>query len=83
MLALTGNTAPYMLYAYVRIKGIQRKAAESLDAVETGSSSGEVNIILQEIEEVALAKHIMRFEEILKEIEQDLYPNKVVYFECL
>ncbi len=27
MLALTGNTAPYMLYAYVRIASIKRKAA--------------------------------------------------------
>jgi arginyl-tRNA synthetase len=25
MLALQGNTAPYMLYAYVRVQGISRK----------------------------------------------------------
>ncbi|KAJ1433816.1 tRNA synthetases class I (R)-domain-containing protein, partial [Ochromonadaceae sp. CCMP2298] len=30
MLSLSGNTAPYMLYAYVRILGIQRRAAEEL-----------------------------------------------------
>lgn len=30
MLSLTGNTAPYMMYAYVRIRGIQRKALESI-----------------------------------------------------
>lgn len=30
MLSLQGNTAPYMLYAYVRIQGIKRKAGEVL-----------------------------------------------------
>ena len=30
MLSLSGNTAPYMMYAYARIRGIQRRAAESL-----------------------------------------------------
>ena len=29
MLSLSGNTAPYMLYAYARIQGIRRKVAES------------------------------------------------------
>jgi arginyl-tRNA synthetase len=74
MLSLSGNTAPYMLYAYVRIKGIQRKAAASLD-VETVSSVA--SFVLQEPDEIALAKHILRFGEILREIEIDLYPNKV------
>ena len=29
MLSLSGNTAPYMLYAYARIQGIRRKVSES------------------------------------------------------
>ena len=30
MLALQGNTAPYLLYAYARIKSIFRKASETI-----------------------------------------------------
>eukprot|EP00614_Pseudopedinella_elastica_P021045 CAMPEP_0172618934 /NCGR_PEP_ID=MMETSP1068-20121228/88156_1 /TAXON_ID=35684 /ORGANISM="Pseudopedinella elastica, Strain CCMP716" /LENGTH=31 /DNA_ID= /DNA_START= /DNA_END= /DNA_ORIENTATION= len=30
MLPLIVNSAPYMLYAYARLQGIRRKAAESL-----------------------------------------------------
>lgn len=78
MLSLQGNTAPYMLYAYVRIKGIQRRAAESLSAEAAGGEvKGPYSIELVSPEEVALGKHIMRFDEVLREIEQDLYPNKV------
>lgn len=60
-----------MLYAYVRIKGIQRRAAESL------SSEAVERLLLNQIEEIYLAKHILRFAEVLNEIEIDLYPNKV------
>lgn len=31
ILAMQGNTAPYMLYAYTRVRSIHRKAAERLD----------------------------------------------------
>ena len=83
MLSLTGNTAPYMLYAYVRIKGIQRKAVESLTStsseggIMTEIKNSDVLISWKEPEELALAKHMMRFQEVLREIESDLYPNKV------
>eukprot|EP00639_Heterosigma_akashiwo_P008919 CAMPEP_0194601532 /NCGR_PEP_ID=MMETSP0292-20121207/29067_1 /TAXON_ID=39354 /ORGANISM="Heterosigma akashiwo, Strain CCMP2393" /LENGTH=603 /DNA_ID=CAMNT_0039463515 /DNA_START=210 /DNA_END=2022 /DNA_ORIENTATION=+ len=71
MLALQGNTAPYMLYAYVRVKGIQRKALEGLDA------SADADIILQEPQELSLAKKLLKFPEIVEEVEADLYPNKL------
>mmetsp|Transcript_26193 Transcript_26193/g.33958 ORF Transcript_26193/g.33958 Transcript_26193/m.33958 type:complete len:658 (+) Transcript_26193:86-2059(+) len=72
MLALTGNTAPYMLYAYVRIRGIQRKASEGMEF-----SPEDTNLILKEAAEVTLAKKIIKFPEILEELEADLYPNKL------
>jgi arginyl-tRNA synthetase len=37
MLSLQGNTAPYMLYAYARIRGIQRKALTQLLASSLSS----------------------------------------------
>lgn len=71
-----------MLYAYVRIKGIQRKAVESLHASPSSGAeeiNSDITISLKQPEELALAKHMMRFQEILREIESDLYPNKVTH----
>jgi len=45
MLALQGNTAPYMLYAFVRVQGIYRKGGES------GAIQGEVAFRLVETQE--------------------------------
>ena len=45
MLALQGNTAPYMLYAFVRVQGIYRKSRATLDTpspVPTGEGRCEV-----------------------------------------
>jgi len=53
MLALQGNTAPYLQYAYVRIRSIFRKAGVS---VEPGTP-----IILQEPAELELAKFLLKF----------------------
>jgi arginyl-tRNA synthetase len=79
MLALSGNTAPYMLYAYVRIRGIQRKAAAQLDrtSAETASALCPAMFQLQDAAEVALAKHLLRFEDVLAAVGQDLLPSKV------
>jgi arginyl-tRNA synthetase len=44
MLSLTGNTAPYMLYAYARIQGIQRKATESLKISGFASNYGSITL---------------------------------------
>jgi arginyl-tRNA synthetase len=41
MLSLTGNTAPYMLYAYARIQGISRKALVGMsDSDDSNSAIG-------------------------------------------
>lgn len=78
MLALSGNTAPYMLYAYVRIRGIQRRAAAECTQDENageGSTEG-VPLQLREVEEVALAKHLIRLHEVLATVGADLHPHK-------
>eukprot|EP00640_Fibrocapsa_japonica_P000780 CAMPEP_0113946764 /NCGR_PEP_ID=MMETSP1339-20121228/60012_1 /TAXON_ID=94617 /ORGANISM="Fibrocapsa japonica" /LENGTH=600 /DNA_ID=CAMNT_0000953003 /DNA_START=163 /DNA_END=1965 /DNA_ORIENTATION=+ /assembly_acc=CAM_ASM_000762 len=71
MLSLTGNTAPYMLYAYVRVKGIQRKGAEAVGDFTGG------DIVLQEESEINLARKLLRLPEVLAELESDLYPHKL------
>ena len=73
MLSLAGNTAPYMLYAYARIEGIRRKAAESTQSMQ----QGDIHFALAMPEELALAKLLIKFEDVLREVEKDLYPSKV------
>jgi arginyl-tRNA synthetase len=66
MLALQGNTAPYLLYAYARIKSIFRKA-------EGGKRKTE--IILAAPEEITLAKHLLNFGITLEAIAEEYRPN--------
>ena len=66
MLALQGNTAPYLQYAYARIKSIFRKA-------EIGERKAE--IILAAPEEFALAKHLLNFGITLEAVADELRPN--------
>jgi arginyl-tRNA synthetase len=56
MLALNGNTAPYMLYAYARIQGINRKLSQ--DNVKFDAP-------LKHKAEIALAKHLLKFPDVL------------------
>lgn len=65
MLALSGNTAPYMLYAYARIAGIQRKAAAGTRDV---AASGAAPILLGTAEEKALAMHLARLAEVVDQV---------------
>ena len=75
MLSLSGNTAPYMLYAFARIQGIKRKASESLNVDLDGV--GWKSILFTKPEELALAKALLKLDDILREIETELYPNKL------
>ena len=75
MLALQGNTAPYMLYAYVRIQGISRKG--QIDFQNLGS---DIKILLQEETEFALARHLLQLDEIVEQVSQDLMPNRLCQY---
>ncbi len=72
MLALQGNTAPYMLYAYVRVQGISRKGGVDFEALGADSP-----IVLQDESEFALAKSLLQFDEVLSAVEADLLPNRL------
>ena len=75
MLALQGNTAPYMLYAYVRIQGISRKG--DIDFEQLGT---EANILLQEEPEFVIGKHLLQLGEVLRDVEKDLLPNHLCQY---
>ena len=71
MLALQGNTAPYLQYAYARIKSIFRKAAGETSNTQHPTS----NIQLMANEEIVLAKHLLNFGMTLEAVADELRPN--------
>ena len=73
MLALQGNTAPYLQNAYVRIRSIFRKAGESPS--RTGGSPKIDKFALQEAAELTLAKRLCQFAEIVPQVLNDFRPN--------
>ncbi len=74
MLAMEGNTAPYMQYAYARIKSIERKAVSREVDVET-ELAGIETLDLTEGEELELAKHLIRYGEVIESVTADYRPN--------
>ena len=76
MLAMTGNTAPYMQYAYVRVQSIFRKAdAGRVTSRDAASGDTAYSIRLEHPAELDLAKHLLRFGESLQEVLNDDKPN--------
>lgn len=70
MLSMDGNTAPYMQYAYARVKSIFRRAAE-----RGITMTPNAEIRLESPFELALAKHILRLPEIVDLIARELKPH--------
>lgn len=70
MLSLEGNTAPYMLYAYARVRSIGRKAGVAWESL-----GADAPLMLQHPAEVALAKRLIQFAEVIEQVTQELRPN--------
>lgn len=68
MLSFEGNTAPYLQYAYTRIRSIFRKAG-----VENTQVTGSIQIATPE--EKTLALKLTQFSEILQQVADDAYPH--------
>ena len=66
MLAMDGNTAPYLQYAYARIRSIFRKA---------GAQSAAGPVKLDSPYELSLAKHIVRLGEVIDLVGRELKPH--------
>lgn len=76
MLALNGNTAPYLLYAYARIRSIFRKAQEEgIAKPDSHTSAGTDSLSLQASEEFALARHLLNFGFVLEMAADEYRPN--------
>ena len=75
ILALNGNTAPYLQYAYARIRSIFRK----LETAEPGATDWlvEAGKSLQVVapEEIRLARHLLNFGLVLEGVAEEYRPN--------
>ena len=67
MLALQGNTAPYLLYAYTRVQSIFRK----VEFVRSQTSS----LQLAAPEELALARHLLNYGMVIEAVAEEYRPN--------
>lgn len=70
MLKFEGNTAAFLMYAYVRIAGIKRKVNVDIQKLNAP-------IELKHPSELALGLHLIRFGETLESVAQDLLPNRL------
>ena len=68
MVALEGDTAPYLQYSYVRVRSIFRKVEGEIDLQGAAVS-------LTEDAEVHLARMLIRFAEVLPVVLGDYRPN--------
>lgn len=71
MLDDKGNTAVYLLYAYTRIRSIQRTANVNSEKLTELTANPEVKILHPK--EMKLAKCILRFPEMVLRLLDDLY----------
>ncbi|MCW8107704.1 arginine--tRNA ligase [Alteromonas ponticola] len=68
MLSFEGNTAPYLQYAYTRVKSIFRKAG-----IEPSALIGEIK--LEQPQEHTLAVLLMQFEEVIGVVAKEATPH--------
>jgi arginyl-tRNA synthetase len=74
MLNMEGNTAPYMQYAYARIKSIERKAIEK-DVDRDKELKDITKLNLTDPAEIDLAKYLIRYGEAIETAVADYRPN--------
>ena len=67
MLSFEGATAPYLQYAYTRVRSILRRA----DISDSFSAS----LVIEQEQEKQLAVKLLRFEEALQQVMKDAQPN--------
>ncbi len=72
MLAFNGNTAPYLLYAYTRIRSIFRKVTPEEIASMAKLPEG---FVFKAPEEIAMAKHLFNFGLVLQAVTDECRPN--------
>ncbi len=68
MLSFEGNTAPYLQYAYTRVKSIFRKSGIAVDELQ-----GDIQLAAEQ--ELALAVKLLQFVEAIKQVSAEGTPH--------
>jgi arginyl-tRNA synthetase len=76
MLAMTGNTATYMQYAYARVRSIFSRGGVDAESLRASGSP----ILLDSPAERALAVELIRFSEALEMTAADYRPNQLTAY---
>ncbi len=69
MLSLQGNTAPYLLYALVRIAGIARKGGDLDTRMD--------QLRFTEPQEWNLVRGLLKLDSVIVDVEEELLPNRL------
>lgn len=72
MLRFEGNTAAFLMYAYVRIIGIKRKVG-----IDPRTLGEDVRITLEHPTELRLGLHLLRFHDALYAVQEELLPHRL------
>lgn len=72
MLRFEGNTAAFLMYSYVRVGGIKRRLK-----IDPASLLNTTPIQLEHPSEIALGLHLLRFNDTLETVANDLLPNRL------
>jgi arginyl-tRNA synthetase len=75
MLRFEGNTAAFLMYAYVRIAGIKRKVG-----LDPYTLLDNTQIQLDHPSEIDLGLHLLRFQEALNLVANDLLPHRLTEY---
>jgi arginyl-tRNA synthetase len=73
MVSLDGDTAPYIMYAFARVRGIYRNA-QSASGIDV---SAPVIFCFEKSQERALAKSLLQLPDVLQDLENDLRPHSM------
>lgn len=71
MLRFEGNTAAFLMYSYVRIHSLKRRA--NVEATRYTACPIQVEVPA----EIDLGLHLVRFEEVLCQVSEDLLPHRL------
>src|SRR5690606_27152403 len=76
MLALDGNTAPYLIYSYVRVQSIFRRARAQGFWPDDAAPAAQVAIPGRAPAERALVLHLLQFGEVVGAVAETLEPHR-------
>jgi arginyl-tRNA synthetase len=80
MLAMNGNTATYMQYAYARVRSIFARGGVDVEALRKEFADGTRTLVLAAPEERALALELSKFEAALENVLRDYRPNQLTTY---